>query len=242
MNKAMYAAASGMGAEQQKLDSIAGDLANADDVAFKGSVMEFAELTDGSQALGAVASGSHVLFTQGKLTQGGGPFDLAIDGNGFFVLHRRDGTTAYTRDGRFARAADGTMRNADGARLADVTIPKDAAGVSVDRSGTIYADTDKQKHAVIGHVKLATFAAPEALASLGGTVFEATTASGAPRIDAPGSRGSGNIAFGMLEKSNVSIMQAMMEILDAQRAFEANAKGAQAADEMQRIANNINRS
>jgi flagellar basal-body rod protein FlgG len=68
------------------------------------------------------------------------------------------------------------MRNADGARLADVTIPKDAAGVSVDRSGTIYADTDKQKHAVIGHVKLATFAAPEALASLGGTVFEATTA------------------------------------------------------------------
>ena len=134
------------------------------------------------------------------------------------------------------------MRNADGARLAGVTIPSDAVAVSVDRTGTIFADTEKAKHTQIGHVKIATFAAPEALASLGGTVFEATTASGAPRVGVPGSHGGGSIAFGMVERSNVSIMQSMMEILDAQRAFEANAKGAQAADEMQRIANNINRS
>ncbi|MGH7757484.1 MAG: flagellar basal body rod C-terminal domain-containing protein, partial [Vulcanimicrobiaceae bacterium] len=80
-----------------------------------------------------------------------------------------------------------------------------------------------------------------ALRSLGGTIFEATRASGSPRVVVAGSHGSGAVAFGMLEKSNVSIMEAMMEILNAQRAFEANAKGAQAADEMQRIANNINR-
>ncbi|MGH7708634.1 MAG: flagellar hook-basal body protein [Vulcanimicrobiaceae bacterium] len=241
MNKAMYAAASGMSAEQQKLDLIAGNLSNADDVGFKSSVMEFAELANGRDALGSTAIGSHVLFTQGKLMQSGGPFDLAIDGNGFFVVHRRDGTTAYTRDGHFARAPDGSLRNDDGAQLAGVTIPKEAVNVSVDRAGKVFADTDSAKHVAIGHVKLAVFDAPEALRSLGGTIFEATRASGSPRVVVAGSHGSGAVAFGMLEKSNVSIMEAMMEILNAQRAFEANAKGAQAADEMQRIANNINR-
>lgn len=242
MNKAMYAAASGMAAEQAKLDVVAGNLANADAVGFKGSAMEFAELTDGSQALGATARGTYVQFGQGKLMKSGGPFDLAIDGAGFFAVRTPGGETAYTRDGRFSRGSDGALRNADGALLAGIVIPADAANVTVARDGTVFADTGGAAKHAIGHVHLAVFPAPEALRSLGGTTFAATRAAGTPHVTTPGTRGAGSVSFGMVERSNVSIMEEMMEILNAQRAFEANSKGVQAADEMQRIANNINRS
>lgn len=242
MNRAMIAAASGMSAEQAKLDVIAGNLANADEVGFKSSAMEFAEMTDGRNAIGSANAGTRVLFTQGKLEKTNGPFDLAIDGNGLFALKRSDGHTVFTRDGQFARAADGTLRAQSGAVLEGVKIPADAMAVSVDESGRVFGDTHGGKHELLGHVKVAMFEAPDALRSLGGTVFEATQASGPAHYVAPNTRGAGRMCFGMLEKSNVSIMEAMMEVLTAQRAFEANAKGVQAADEMLRIANNINRS
>ncbi len=242
MNKAMYAAASGMAAEQAKLDVIAGNLSNSDAVGFKGSAMEFAELTDGKQTLGTTQRGTFVRFEQGKLAKSGGPFDLAIQGNGFFAIHRADGSTAYTRDGRFSRAHDGSLQNADGDTLRGVTLPKDATGLAVDANGRVTGDTSTEKKVTFGQIALATFAAPDALRSVGGTTFEATHASGDARSVTPGHDGAGTLAFGMLEKSNVSIMTEMMEILSAQRAFEANSKGVQAADEMQRIANNINRS
>lgn len=242
MNKAMYAAASGMAAEQAKLDVIAGNLANSDAVAFKGSAMEFAELTDGSQALGTTPRSSYIRFDQGKLVKGGGPFDLAIEGTGFFTVRRPDGETVYTRDGRFERASDGSLRSADGDTLPGVKLPADASNVGVAANGTVTGDTGKRKGETFGHIALALFAAPDALRSLGGTAFAATQASGPAKMTPAGAHGAGTLAFGMLEKSNVSIMTEMMEILGAQRAFEANSKGVQAADEMQRIANNINRS
>jgi flagellar basal-body rod protein FlgG len=242
MNKAMYAAASGMAAEQAKLDVIAGNLANADAVGFKASAMEFAELTDGSRTLGASERGTFVRFDQGKLVKGGGAFDLAIEGNGFFAVHRPDGSTVYTRDGRFSRGSDGALRDGDGNVLPGVKLPADVANVSVARDGRVTGDTGTAKTALLGHVRVATFAAPDALRSIGGTSFVPTAASGAPHVGEPGKRGAGTLAFGMVERSNVSIMTEMMEILGAQRAFEADSKGVQAADEMQRIANNINRS
>ncbi len=238
----MYAAASGMALEQAKLDLIAGNLANADAVGFKGSTMDFAELTDGGQTVGATARGSHIVFAQGKLMKSGGAFDIAIDGEGFFAVRARNGLTAFTRDGRFSRATDGTLRTADGNALPGVKLAPDAANVTVDKSGAVFADIKAGTHVQVGKIALAVFAAPQALRSIGGTTFEPTRASGSPQFVVPGSRGSGAIAFGMLEKSNVSIMEEMMEILSAQRAFEANAKGVQAADEVQRIANNISRS
>jgi flagellar basal-body rod protein FlgG len=241
MNKAMYAAASGMAAEQAKLDLIAGNLSNADAVGFKASAIEFAELTDGTQTLGTTQRGTHVVFDQGKLMKSGGPFDLAIDGAGFFAVRRADGSTAYTRDGRFSRRSDGTLANADGCTLAGVKIPEDAVNLSVDAAGSVYADVAAGKHQPVGRIALALFAAPDELRSSGGTTFTATEASGRARSVKPGEHGAGTLAFGMLEKSNVSIMGEMMEILSAQRAFEANSKGVQAADEIQRIANNLNR-
>jgi flagellar basal-body rod protein FlgG len=232
-----------MAAEQSKLDLIAGNLANADAVGFKGAVMDFQELSDGSQALGASTRGSHVSLDAGKLYKSGGPFDMAIDGAGFFVVQRRDGSTAYTRDGQFSREADGSLRNADGDALVGVKIPANALSVKVDADGNVTAAGSDEKSAdSLGRIRVAMFASPENLRSLGGTTFVETKTSGHAQLVDPGHHGSGTIAFGHLEKSNVSIMEEMMEILAAQRAFEANSKGVQAADEMQRIANNIQRS
>jgi flagellar basal-body rod protein FlgG len=241
MDRALFAAASGMAAQQQNLDTIADDLANADVAGFKGSVQRFAELAaPGEAGAGTVALGSQVLLTQGKLAKSGGPFDVAIDGPGFFAVIDEHGSRAYTRDGEFERAADGRLRNASGMRLENVRVPADALSLSVADDGSVRA-TFADGTRTIGHLLITVFPAPERLSSVGGSLFAATAASGMPRRIVPGSDAGPKVHFGMLERSNVSIVEAMMQILSAQRAYEANAKGVQAADEMLRIANNLQR-
>ncbi len=241
MDRALFAAASGMAAQQRNLDTIADNLANAGVVGFKGSAQSFAELVaPGRGGSGTVALGAHVFFTQGKLARSAGPFDLAIDGPGFFTLTDARGRRYYTRDGEFSRAADGTLRNARDLRLTNLRVPADALSATVAADGTVTA-TFASGPRSIGRVRIAEFAAPDRLRALDGALFEATTGSGDPREIAPGSDGGPKLRFGMLEESNVTIIDAMMQILTAQRAYEANAKGVQAADEMLRIANNLQR-
>ena len=237
----MYAAASGMAAQQTNLEVIADNLANADVAGFKLVTASFTDVNaGGTLGLGTANSGKHPIFSQGKLMHSGGPFDVAIDGSGFFRVERGR-THAFTRNGEFSRAADGTLRNAEGWALRDIRIPADATAVHVANDGRVTVDGSDRTGRDIGRIRLATFAAPEGLRALGGTVFGATYESGPERRLDSGSAGGPTIAFGTLERSNVSIIESMMQILTAQRAYEANAKGVQAADEMQRIANNINR-
>jgi flagellar basal-body rod protein FlgG len=241
MDRALFAAATGMAAQQQNLDTIADDLANADVAGFKGSAQTFAELVaPGEGGIGTVATGAHAMLTQGQLARSGGPFDLAIDGPGFFTVIDERGHRSYTRAGEFSRAADGTMRDAQDRRLEGVHVPADALGLSVSEDGTVTAKFANASRA-IAHIRLAEFAAPDHLRATGGALFEATAASGPPRSVAPGAPDGPKLRFGMLERSNVSIVESMMRILTAQRAYEANAKGVQAADEMLRIANNLQR-
>lgn len=241
MNQAMYAAATGMAAQQTELDTVADNLANADVAGFKGAAASFTDIAaPGSIGLGTASLGSHTVFEQGKLMKSGGPFDLAIDGTGFFAVTNQKGEHAYTRDGEFSRGSDGRLRNPGGWELDGLRIPAQALTVTVGIDGLATAQTSHGK-AVCGRVRLAEFAAPEHLESIGGTLFRATRQSGSVRIVAPNLENGPQIKFGMLEKSNVSIVESMMEILAAQRAYEANAKGVQAADEMLRIANNLNR-
>jgi flagellar basal-body rod protein FlgG len=241
VNRALYAAASGMAAQQTNLDVIADNLANADVAGFKAVTASFTDVrAGGTLGLGTAAAGKHPVFSQGKLMKSGGPFDVAIDGPGFFRV-RRAGANAYTRNGEFSRAPDGTLRTADGWTLRDVRIPADAIAVHVAPDGRVTVDVPGAAARSAGRLRLATFAAPENLRALGGTVFAAAADSGPERAIAPGGPDAPAIAFGMLERSNVSIIESMMQILTAQRAYEANAKGVQAADEMQRIANNLNR-
>jgi flagellar basal-body rod protein FlgG len=232
VDRALYAAASGMAAQQRNLDTIADNLANAAVVGFKGSAQTFAELVaPGENGLGTVALGARVLFAQGK---------LAIEGPGFFALRDTQGRRCYTRDGQFARAADGTLRNVQDLRLDGVEIPADALSATVAPDGTINAKFATGTRA-IGHIRLTEFSAPERLRNVGGALFEATPEAGKPRKIAPGTDDGPKLHFGMLEESNVTVIDAMMQILTAQRAYEANAKGVQAADEMLRIANNLQR-
>ncbi len=241
MNRALYAAASGMAAQQANLDTISDNLANADVPGFKERSRVFAQLAapDGT-GLGTSIVGQRTTFTAGKLEKTGGPFDLAISGPGLLRIIDASGATMYTRSDSFSRSADGSLRDANGRRLADIVIPPQATSVSVDRSGMVTAHTSAgEKH--LGRIYLYAFDAPDALRRIDGATFAQTSASGSPlRVDCgPGK--TSTLHFGMLEKSNVSIIASMMELLTAQRAYEADAKGVQAADEMLRIADNLNR-
>src|SRR5579884_3118531 len=155
MNKALYAAASGMAAQQQNLEIISENLSNADVAGFKGATATFADLAgpDGG-TLGTASTGTHTVFTQGKLMHSGGAFDLAIDGPGFFALSDGHGRRAYTRDGEFARAADGTLRTTQGWRLEGVRIPENALTAAVSEDGTVTVTTAHGKN-VAGHIRLA---------------------------------------------------------------------------------------
>jgi flagellar basal-body rod protein FlgG len=241
MDRALFAAASGMAAQQRNLDTIADNLANAEVVGFKGSAQTFAALiAPGQSGLGTVALGARVLFAQGKLARSPGAFDLAIDGPGFFRLVDRLGRERYTRNGEFSRAADGTLRDSQDLRLAGIRIPPDALSAKVSADGSVQA-TFPSGARTIGRIRLTEFSSPEQLRNVGGALFEATPQAGKPRQIAAGSDEGPKLRFGMLEQSNVTIIDAMMQILTAQRAYEANAKGVQAADEMLRIANNLQR-
>jgi flagellar basal-body rod protein FlgG len=237
----MEAAASGMAAQQLNLEIITENLANADVAGFKSATARFVDAGGGpNRGRGTAPAGRQAVLAQGKLMKSGGPFDVAIEGPGFFRVER-GGQAGYTRNGQFSRAADGSLRTTDGWRLRDVALPPDALRVAVGRDGRVHVDLPERAGVELGRIRLAGFAVPESLRALDATVFAATAAAGPEqRIDPSASGGTG-LAFGMLERSNVSIVEAMMQILTAQRAYEANAKGVQAADEMQRIANNLHR-
>lgn len=241
MDRALFAAATGMAAQQRNLDTIADNLSNAEVVGFKGSAQTFAELiAPGEGGLGTVALGTRVLFTQGKLARSPGPFDVAIDGPGFFTLIDAHGRLRFSRNGQFSRQADGSLRNAQDMALAGIRIPGDALAATVSADGSVEISSPGGKR-VVGRIRIAEFAAPEAMRDLGGAIFEATKAAGRRHDVVAGSEDGPKLRFGMLEQSNVTIVDAMMQILTAQRAYEANAKGVQAADEMLRIANNLQR-
>ena len=237
MNRALYAAATGMAAQQQTLDVVADNLANADVTGFKRATATFASL---GGDLGTAPAGVRRLFEQGKLEKSGGPFDVAIEGEGFFSVER-DGRRAYTRAGAFARASDGALRDAEGWRLDGVRIPADATALDVGADGRVFVTLANRARQDAGRIRLATFAAPERLRTAGSARFAATNESGRARLVTPGAEHGPKLVFGALERANVSIVESMMAILSAQRAYEANAKGVQAADEMQRIANNLHR-
>jgi flagellar basal-body rod protein FlgG len=236
----MFAAASGMAAQQRNLDVVADNLANADVPGFKSAQATFAVI-GGNAQLGTASTGTRELFAQGKLEKSGGPFDVAIDGRGFFRVER-DGERAFTRAGAFSRSADGYLRNAEGWRLEGVRVPENARDISVMPDGRVEAGLGGQAHLRLGRIALAAFDAPEKLRPFGSALFAATPDSGKAHALAAGGDREPKLAFGMLEKSNVSVIESMMAILAAQRAYEANSKGVQAADEMLRIANNLHRS
>ena len=262
MIKAMRTAASGMMAQQMNVDNIANNLANVNTPGFKKSKIEFQDVlyqnikrAGTATALGAevpagiqIGYGTKVSstvreYTEGDLTPTGNPLDLAISGGGFFQIQAPDGTTAYTRDGAFKLSAEGRIVNSNGFYLLpEITVPEDATSISVGIDGIVEVhqfgqDAPQQ----IGQIELARFINPAGLSAIGRNLLVLTGASGDPITDIPTQSGMGQLDQGYLEMSNVKVVDEMVNMIVAQRAYEMNSKAIQTAEDMAQIANNLKR-
>ncbi len=263
MIRSLYSAASGMTAQQMNVDNIAHNLANANTVGFKARRAQFQDLlyqnvvqpgaAAGSQTvvpsglqvgLGTRTVSNEVSFTQGNFVTTNGAYDLVIEGRGFFQIRRPSGEIAYTRSGAFHLDRDGNMVTADGDLLEpQITIPAEAQSVTIASDGTVsYTQSGQTAAQIIGQIQLANFTNPGGLNSIGRNLFTPTDASGEPIIGTPGGQeGLGSLLQGYQEQSNVSVVEEFINLIVAQRAYEANSKVVKASDEMYQQVNNLTR-
>jgi flagellar basal-body rod protein FlgG len=259
MIRALWTSASGMAAQQMNLDVIANNLANVNTTGFKSANVQFQEMMyDTETPAGANSTDSSTVptgtqvgygskpvaternFTEGSLQQTGNTYDMAIQGTGFFKLTMPDGTNTYTRDGSFLVNADGQIVNNQGFLVTGAgTISPQATNVVVGADGTISA-TVNGATVKISPITITTFPNPEGLNSLGNNLYSASDASGTANDgQVPGTNGIGTIAQGYTEASNVSVVTEMVQMIQAQRAYEINSKAVQASDDMMQMANNM---
>lgn len=261
MIRALYSAASGMSAQEINLDNIANNLANANTAGYKMRRAEFQDLiyqsmiqpgaAAGQQTtvpaglqlgLGVRAAGNEIIFSQGTLTQTNNPLDLAIQGDGFFQILQPNGTIAYTRAGQFQLDQNGNLVTANGDLLQpQVTIPANAQTVTIATDGTISYTLPGQSAAQrAGQIQLALFQNPAGLNSIGNSLYMPTDASGNPQVAAPGSSaGLGTLMQGYIEQSNVDVVAEFVNLIQSQRAYEANSRVVKAADEMYQQVNQL---
>ncbi|HZP00926.1 MAG TPA: flagellar basal-body rod protein FlgG [Terriglobia bacterium] len=263
MFRSLYTAASGMIAQQLNLDNVANNLANASTAGFRRRRLQFQDLlyqnlvVPGSAAtqqttvssglqigLGARTSASEIIQEQGDYNTTGNPLDLTIQGQGFFQIQLPTGDIAYTRSGTFHLDQQGNVVTADGnPLLPSITIPPNATSISIGADGTVTVTQPGQTQAQqVGTIQLAMFANPGGLISMGKNLLFPTTASGDPIVGNPGgTEGLGSIQQGMLEQSNVNVVEEFIQMILTQRAYEANSKVVQAADQMFQQVNNMSR-
>ena len=196
----------------------------------------------GPQKLGTRPVSNEIVFTQGSFAQTGNTLDLVIQGNGFFQVKMPSGETSYTRDGGFALDKNGNIVNSGGNLLEpQITIPAQAQNISIANDGTVsYTQAGQTATQLAGQIQLANFQNPAGLNAVGGNLFMATDASGQPTVANPGGQeGLGTLLQGYQEQSNVSVVQEFINLIAAQRGYEANSKVVKAADEMYQAVNNI---
>lgn len=262
MMRALWTAGSGMMAQQMNIDTISNNLANVNTNGFKKMRLEFEDLlyqtirtAGAASAQGAnVPTGFQVghgvksvsttkIFSQGDFVNTGNPLDIVIEGEGFFQIQMPDGSTAYTRDGAFKIDGEGRMVTSQGYVLQpEITMPNNADSINIGSDGTITVtlagETDPQE---IGRIELARFLNPAGLINAGGNAYKTSAASGEAVAGNPGADGLGTTGQGFLEISNVKVIEEMVNMIVAQRAYEINSKAIQASDEMLQTANNLRR-
>jgi flagellar basal-body rod protein FlgG len=194
--------------------------------------------------LGTRASSNEILFTQGQFSQTDNPLDLVIQGKGFFQVRQPNGQLAYTRAGSFHLDRDGNMVTSDGNPIEpQITIPPSAQNVSIAQDGTVSYSLPNQTAAQqAGQIQLANFQNPAGLNSLGGNLYTPTDASGDATVGTPGGQeGLGTVLQGYTEGSNVSVVEEFINLIVAQRGYEASSKVVKAADDMYQQVNNLTR-
>src|ERR1035441_3203515 len=260
MVRSLYSSASGMEAQQANLDVIANNLANVNTTGFKRSKIEFQDLLyETTRAPGAeqgsgtqlptgiqIGHGSRVVatskvFTEGELSSTGEQLDLAINGDGFFQVQMPDGTIAYTRDGALKRSSTGQVTTSDGLPMQGgfQPIPAGTTGITISSNGEVTTTSSSGNQNF--QVQLVRFTNPSGLNSIGGNLYTESLASGTPETGTPGEQGYGTLQQGYLEMSNVKVVQEMVNMIVAQRAYEVNSKAVQSADEMMQESNNLRR-
>ncbi len=263
MMRALYSAASGMTAQQTNVDNIANNLANANTNGYKSRRAQFQDLlyqnlvTPGAAAgqqttvptglqvgLGTRAASNEIVFTQGNFQQTDNPLDMVIQGRGFFQVRKPSGEIAYTRAGSFQLNKDGNVVTSDGDPIEPaITIPPGAQSITIATDGTVsYTLQGQAASQQAGQIQLADFQNPAGLNSIGRNLYLPTDASGDAVVSAPGStEGLGTIQQGYVEGSNVSVVDEFINMITAQRTYEANAKVVTAADQMYQDINNLTR-
>lgn len=262
MVRALITAGTGMVAQQTNLDIIANNLANVNTTAFKQQRAEFHDMMyqtlrasgattgAGTQApmgiqvgLGVRFAGNATNFVQGGLQATGNPFEVAISGEGFFAVELADGSRAYSRDGSFKRDANGDLVTTDGYRLVpQINVPLNATSFTIAPNGVVTVkvpgeDTPRN----LGTIQLNIFSNPAGLTRIGQNLFQSGGASGEVQEVEPGTQGSGSLQGGFIEGSNVSIVEEMVRMILAQRAYEVNSKAIQTADDMLGTLNQLKR-
>jgi flagellar basal-body rod protein FlgG len=252
--KALQIAATGMSAQQMRVDVISNNLANMSTTGYNARRAEFADLhyqqvtragtvnaSDGTVlptgvqvGLGVRPSAVTVNVQQGSVSSTGGDLDMAIEGSGYFEVTLPSGLAAYTRDGALKRSADGLIVTSDGHPVApQITIPEDARAISINADGEVYAYfNDRVDAELLGQFTLAGFANEKGLEAMGSNLFLETEASGPAFVSDPGTDGLGTVRQGYLEDSSVDPVREITELIEAQRGYELNSKVISAADQM----------
>ncbi len=254
MIRAFHTSATGMAAQQLVLDNTANNLANMNTTGFKRSQVEFQDLiyarirqpgelaVQGQQTPTGIQIGNGVrvagttrLFGAGPVESTGNQYDIAIEGDGFFQIAHPNGGFRYTRDGSFRPNGQGQLVTSDG-YLVDppISLPTDVVRFAVSADGTVSVTTGSAPDTPtqIGRLNLVRFANPAGLSAEGRNLFAASQASGTPQTASPGQNGVGTLRGSYLERSNVEVVQELVNLIQAQRAYEFNTKAVRAADEM----------
>ena len=258
--RSLFTAASGMEAQQTRIDAIANNLANVNTTGFKKWRPEFqdlfyevltapgaasaagAEIPTGSQVgHGVRTAGVSRIISQGDRQNTGNPLDLAVDGDGFFQVQKPGGETVYSRDGALKLDRDGNLVNVQGYLLLPaVQVPPDALQITILPDGTVSVlQPGQTEPSNVGQIELARFSNPAGLRALGGNLFAPTESSGDPQTGVPDEDGFGALSQGFLEGSNVNVAEELVNMILAQRAFEVNSRVIRAGDEMLQTASNV---
>ncbi|MDF7777524.1 flagellar basal-body rod protein FlgG [Sphingomonas sp. AOB5] len=255
---AMHIARTGLDAQDTRMRVISNNLANVNTTGYKRDRASFQTLayqvvtapgaastaqtqyaTGTNLGTGVRIQGTSRIETQGSLQTTGNALDLALDGNGYFQIQMPDGTLGYTRAGNFSRSPEGLLITSEGYQvMPGITVPEGATSITVGNDGTVSATVAGQTEATqLGQIQIASFPNVGGLQSKGDNYLIETSASGAASLGNPGEGGRGSIRQGMLEGSNVNVVEELVDMIETQRAYEVNSKMISATDEMLKYVN-----
>ncbi|OFZ31640.1 MAG: flagellar basal-body rod protein FlgG [Bdellovibrionales bacterium RIFCSPHIGHO2_01_FULL_40_29] len=260
MIKSLNTAATGMVAQQNNMDVIANNIANVNTAGFKKSRAEFEDLvyhtlkepgqasglnsvtpTGVQTGLGVRTAAVQKDFSMGQVVVTKNPLDMQIEGSGFFQVRTPDGDMAFTRDGSFKKDPNGRIVDKNGnVLIPEITIPQTSMALEISPAGEVRSLTAKDAAPeIIGQIDIAQFINPAGLKNVGKNLFIPSASSGQPASARPGTNGTGYLSQGEIESSNVNIVDEMVNMITAQRAYETNSKVIQTSDQMMQTAVNI---